>query len=98
MDRIDFQSIAHQALMHARELLSSWLPGGSVSGYEYIVCNPTRDDKRPGSFRVNIKTGRWAEAVVWSSRQAMRVNTSQLMATGESVAAIMRWPNNLGCR
>lgn len=61
MDRIDFQFIANQALMHANELLSSWLPGGRIIGREYIVRNPKRDDKHPGSFRINIQTGRWAD-------------------------------------
>jgi hypothetical protein len=37
------------------------LPGGKVIGAEYVVRNPKRDDRRPGSFRINLRTGRWAD-------------------------------------
>ena len=30
--------------------LESELPGGHYEGHEYLVCNPTRQDKKPGSF------------------------------------------------
>ena len=61
MNRIDFQFIASHALAHATELLDEWLPGGRVSGCEYVALNPTREDHHPGSFRINIQTGHWAD-------------------------------------
>lgn len=30
-----------------------------MRGQEYIARNPTRADRRLGSFKVNIRTGRW---------------------------------------
>ena len=30
-------------------------------GGEYVARNPTRHDRRPGSFKVNLRTGRWAD-------------------------------------
>lgn len=42
-------------------LLKRWLPEGKLSGQEYIALNPTRQDNSLGSFKINIKTGRWAD-------------------------------------
>ena len=28
---------------------------------EYVALNPTRADKRAGSFKINLQTGRWAD-------------------------------------
>ena len=42
-------------------LLARWLPDGRLQGFEYVALNPTRADRRPGSFRVNVRTGRWAD-------------------------------------
>ena len=30
-------------------------------GQEYEARNPTRSDRRPGSFKVNIRNGKWAD-------------------------------------
>lgn len=59
--QIDFQLIAATALGSARHLLADWIPGGEWSGDEYKPRNPTRDDKRPGSFVINAKTGKWID-------------------------------------
>ncbi|AEJ02189.1 virulence-associated E family protein [Nitrosomonas sp. Is79A3] len=58
---IDFQLIAATALASARHLLADWVPGGEWSGDEYKPRNPTRDDKHPGSFVINAKTGKWID-------------------------------------
>jgi hypothetical protein len=42
-------------------LLARWCPGGRRQGAEYVALNPTRVDRRLGSFRVNLRTGRWAD-------------------------------------
>lgn len=45
--------------------LLAWLrvafPGGTLDGAEYVARNPVRDDKRAGSFKVNVRTGSWAD-------------------------------------
>jgi hypothetical protein len=38
-----------------------WLPDGHRSGAEWVARNPKRVDRRRGSFRVNLRTGRWAD-------------------------------------
>jgi hypothetical protein len=42
-------------------LLRRWLPDGRQCGREYIARNPTRIDRHPGSFSINIMTGAWAD-------------------------------------
>jgi hypothetical protein len=45
-------------------VLEELLPGGAVHGEEYVVRNPTRVDKRPGSFKVRVagpKAGVWSD-------------------------------------
>ena len=42
-------------------LLNRWLPDGRIIGAEYVARNPTRDDRKPGSFSINMRTGKWAD-------------------------------------
>lgn len=37
------------------------LPEGRIEGREYVALNPTRADKKPGSFRINLNTGLWSD-------------------------------------
>jgi hypothetical protein len=59
--RLDFATINAAALSVLPALCQRWLPGGKRIGREYVVRNPTRADKRPGSFRINLQSGRWAD-------------------------------------
>ncbi|MEX0583850.1 MAG: hypothetical protein WD185_09285, partial [Sneathiella sp.] len=61
MSRIDFPAIADAALAAYPGLLHEWIPGGVVSGDEFQARNPTRADGKPGSFSINIRTGKWAD-------------------------------------
>jgi hypothetical protein len=58
---IDFAAINRAALSSVRAVLARLLPGGRAVGDEYIVRNPRRDDKRPGSFSINLRSGKWAD-------------------------------------
>jgi tRNA(Glu) U13 pseudouridine synthase TruD len=58
---VDFDAINRAALPVLATLLDRWMPGGRREGREYIARNPKRLDRRPGSFRVNMRTGRWAD-------------------------------------
>jgi putative DNA primase/helicase len=58
---IDFVGINSVALGRGRTFLEALIPGGKFRGLEYKVCNPTRDDKHPGSFSANYRTGAWAD-------------------------------------
>jgi putative DNA primase/helicase len=53
-----------RALSRPRSFLQELIPGGKFRNQEYVVRNPTRDDKNPGSFTINYRTGLWAEFVL----------------------------------
>ena|SRR5262249_45391678 len=59
--RVDFAAVNRAAMRTLPRLLGRWLPGGRTRGDEYVALNPTREDHHLGSFRINIKTGRWAD-------------------------------------
>ena len=58
---LDFRRLLVSALFHADHLVPSWLPHGRRMGNEWVARNPTRNDHRPGSFKVNLRSGRWAD-------------------------------------
>lgn len=58
---IDFDAINRAALAALPAILTRLAPGGKFAGGEYSALNPTRSDRRPGSFKINLRTGRWAD-------------------------------------
>jgi hypothetical protein len=58
---IDFSAIRSASQQNAHAICNRILPGGRVVAGEYVVRNPKRADRRPGSFKVNLQTGRWAD-------------------------------------
>jgi hypothetical protein len=65
--KIAFRRIAEASLAAADTLVPRWLPEGRRGGTEWIATNPTRADKRRGSFKVNLRTGRWSDFAVEAS-------------------------------
>lgn len=61
MAKIDFKAIAAHALQEIRVVLNHWCPGGKQQGCEYVVRNPTRNDKTAGSFSINLNDGTWSD-------------------------------------
>jgi hypothetical protein len=55
---LDFAAINSAALSALPMLCARWMPDGKRVGREYVAKNPTRADKRAGSFKVNLQTGR----------------------------------------
>jgi hypothetical protein len=58
---IDFEAINRAALAALPAILRRLLPEGRIIGGEWVARNPTRADRRPGSFKINLRTGRWAD-------------------------------------
>ena len=58
---INLPCINQAAVAALPVLLRRWLPDGRRRGPEWIARNPTRDDRRPGSFSINMRTGVWAD-------------------------------------
>ena len=59
--RLDFGRINRAAIANANAVVRGLLPEGRMEGHEYVARNPLRPDRRLGSFKVNISTGRWAD-------------------------------------
>lgn len=59
--RVDFARINSAALSAADAVVRGLLPDGRREGHEWVARNPLRHDKRLGSFKVNLTTGKWAD-------------------------------------
>jgi len=59
--RIDFETIRMVAVRNAIAICKRIVPGGRVVGFEYVVKNPKRVDRHVGSFKINLRTGQWAD-------------------------------------
>jgi hypothetical protein len=58
---VDFKAVNKAAIGYLPSLLRQWCPDGQRRGTEYVALNPTRPDVHPGSFSVNLQSGRWAD-------------------------------------
>ena len=56
-----FAEVNRAALAAFPAVLNRLLPGGKRDGHEFIAINPRRADRHPGSFRINMRTGKWAD-------------------------------------
>jgi hypothetical protein len=59
--RVDFRAISEASLPSLPALAKRWLPDGKRRGVEWVARNPTRADKQAGSFKINLRNGRWAD-------------------------------------
>jgi len=59
--RVDFRAVSSAALGALDIIVPRLLPDGYRSGDEWVARNPTRNDGRPGSFKVNLTTGVWSD-------------------------------------
>jgi hypothetical protein len=86
-NHIDFQGINQAALRNARSLLPTLIPGGKFRSFEYIVRNPTRVDKNPGSFSINYKSGTWKDFATHDGGSDLISLVAYLQGTGQGEAA-----------
>jgi hypothetical protein len=93
---IDFARVNRVALGMLPSLLRRWLPDGRAQGAEYIALNPRRADHRPGSFRINMRTGRWADFAVAHARGGDPVSLAAYLANTRQSEAAQRLAVMLG--
>ena len=55
------QSLAKHILTNWEGLILPLLPDAEVQGMELVARNPRREDRNPGSFRLNLETGLWKD-------------------------------------
>lgn len=58
---IAFARIAQLANQRIESLARAWLPDGQRKGREFVARNPTRNDRKAGSFRISLTSGRWSD-------------------------------------
>lgn len=58
---LDFDGINRAAIGALPVLLARWLPDGHRHGRRWVARNPTRNDRKPGSFSIDLTTGKWGE-------------------------------------
>lgn len=95
--RVHFARINAAALSRLPELLARWLPDGRICGREYVARNPRRDDRRPGSFRINLESGRWADFAC-DARGGDPVSLVAYLSGLSQVEAARRLAHTLGVR
>jgi putative DNA primase/helicase len=62
---LDFEQLARELL--ASQMYRHWLPDGKQEGSWWVARNPVRQDKRAGSFKVNMADGGWMD---WADDRA----------------------------
>lgn len=55
------KNLAERILANWEAIILPLLPGSEVLGGELVARNPRREDKSPGSFRLNLDSGAWAD-------------------------------------
>ncbi len=90
--RLDFPAINRAGLANLPSLLRRWLPDGHVVGHEYEARNPTRADRRSGSFKVNVTTGKWADFATGDTGGDVVSLAAYLSGTGQAEAWGSRTP------
>ena len=58
---VNFAALKMRCMSCFPSLLETWLPDGREIGGEWVAKNPTRNDRRAGSFKINVTTGFWAD-------------------------------------
>jgi hypothetical protein len=58
---IDFDRINAEALLCLDAVCRRLIPNGRREGHEYVALNPRRPDHHLGSFKINLRSGRWAD-------------------------------------
>ncbi len=96
-ERVDFEKVNRAALRRLPELLKNWTIDGRLVSGEWVAKNPTRFDRHPGSFKVNIITGKWADFAT-GDRGGDVISLAAYLADISQVEAARRLADYLGVR
>jgi len=94
--RIDFTRINTTALQQLPRLCARWLADGRRQGNEWVARNPRRRDRRSGSFKVNLITGKWADFAIEGARGGDPISLVAFLNGLEQGAAARRLAEILG--
>lgn len=94
---LNFEILNQRARAALPTLLRRWLPDGKVFGKEYVARNPRRSDNSPGSFRINLNTGKWADFATTDARGGDPISLAAYLFCGnDQVAAAIEVKGMLG--
>ena len=94
---IDFAEVNTAALAVLPTLACRWAPQGVRRGVEWVALNPRRQDRRLGSFSINLRTGRWADFATGEKGGDVVSLAAYLSGVGQ-VEAARALANMLGVR
>ena len=97
MRSVNFAVVNDAALVALPSLVRRWLPDGHTEGREYVARNPLRADKKPGSFKINMSSGKWADFATGDAGGDVVSLAAFLAGTGQ-VEAARNLANMLGVR
>jgi putative DNA primase/helicase len=63
VSRASFDDVKAASLSSIDLIVRKYLSDAKLvdNGKEWTACNPTRDDKKPGNFKINRRTGVWSD-------------------------------------
>lgn len=93
--RIDFDRVNEAALRNADAVVRGLLPDGRREGMEWVARNPLRNDRKPGSFKVNLVTGKWGDFAT-NDRGGDLVSLAAFVASLPQRDAAIRLAESLG--
>lgn len=96
MNKLDFAAI--NAVLKPDVVVPQWLPGGERRGHEYVVANPTRSDKNPGSFTINLRQGNWKDFATSDGGSDLVSLYAYLFHDNDQGAAAQELADNHGVR
>ena len=56
---VNFEELKHQYKRYPIDILKRLVGAGKIEGGDYVALNPRRSDKKAGSFRVDISSGKF---------------------------------------
>ncbi len=86
--RIDFRRINSAALRNGKAVCATFLPDGRREGREWVSRNPRRADRRPGSFKINLASGKGADFATGDRFSDFVGMVALIEATGQGEAAL----------
>ena len=93
--RPSYTHVRRASLPMLPSLVRRWLPAGRLQGAEWVALNPLRDDSRPGSFKVNLRTGRWADFAT-GDKGGDAISLAAYLHGLTQLEATRRWAEMLG--
>lgn len=94
---LDFALINNAILANFLQYLQKWIPGGWFEGNEYIPLNPNRHDRKPGSFKINCRTGKWCDFAT-GDRGNNPISLYAYLSKATYIKAALDLANGLGNR